>query len=161
MGVESANYLLIPSEGVENAVEVLRSFSATQRSPFPSSPVGRPVRSDFDRWVIQGELYWIDVMVGALGPDDQTAISFRVALSNPVQTEDVLRRLFDEFMARVPGTLVDRQTRRTYLKLGNDAWEEILEAFRGKRAEFQAHFGPFEAAISGEDVFPRLKGEKS
>jgi hypothetical protein len=149
MGLESANYLLVPDSGVDQVEAVLTSLGAEKQTPFPGS--------DFPRWVLRTHESWIDVMVGDLGPERKSAVSIRIALSNPVAAHAELRRLMVALLDRMPGVLFDRQTRRSYLEVREDTWAEIENALRAKRADFQQNFGPFEAAISGDDVFPKLR----
>lgn len=150
MGLESANYLLSPRDGVEHVPTVLASLGAEQRTPFPGS--------DFPRWVLRTGHSWIDVMLGNMGPEQKSAISIRMALSNPVAAHSELRRLLSALLEQAPGKLLDKQTRRSYASLDDASWREIEDALSNKRIEFQRNFGPFEAAISGEDVFPTLRG---
>jgi hypothetical protein len=153
MGLESANYLLVPDAGIAVARDAIESFGASTREPFPAS--------NFERWVIRGDRYWIDVMTGQFGSDARAAISLRIALSNPLEADDVLGRLLKNLMARMPGILFDKQTGRSYRHFDENNWRELHAALNQKRAEFQRDFGPFEAAISGEDVFPTLRGLKN
>jgi hypothetical protein len=149
MGLESANYLLAPRAGVDRVPALLASLGAEKRTPFPGS--------DFQRWVLRTGQSWIDVMVGNLGPEQRPAISIRIALSNPVAAHTELRHLMSALLEHAPGELLDKQTRRSYARVDDDTWREIDEALSSKRADFQRNFGPFEAAISGEDVFPTLR----
>jgi hypothetical protein len=149
MGLESANYLLALRGGVECVPAVLASLGAEERTPFPGS--------DFRRWVLRTRQSWIDVMVGNLGPEQVPAISIRIALSNPVAAHAELRRLISALLEHTPGEVLDKQTRRSYVRVDDDIWREIDDALSSKRAEFQRNFGPFEAAVSGEDVFPALR----
>jgi hypothetical protein len=149
MGLESANYLIAPRDGVDRVETVLASLGAEKHTPF--------LGGDFPRWVLRTDASWIDVMVGDLGPRQTPAVSIRVALSNPVAAYAELRRLMGGLLEQMPGVLLDRQTRRSYAQVDDDSWREIESALGVKRAEFQRTFGPFEAAISGEDVFPTLR----
>lgn len=149
MGLESANYLMVPAGGVDSVTEVLAAQGASRRSPFPAG--------GFERWVLQSSESWIDVMVGDFGPEQEPAISIRISLSNPVKAHAHLRELMSALLNQVPGVVFDKQTRNSYDQIDDDAWREIESALSQKRAEFQRNFGPFEAAISGEDVFPTLR----
>jgi hypothetical protein len=149
MGLESANYVLAPRGGVESVPEVLASLGAEERSSFPGT--------DFPRWVLRNPESWIDVMAGNFGAEQRPAVSVRIALSNPVAAHAVLRRLLSTLLEHVPGLLLDKQSRRTYAQLDDESWYEIEGTLDSKRADFQRNFGPFEAAISGEDVFSALR----
>lgn len=153
MGVESANYLLLPKDDGSAVSNVLTALGAERREVSKGS--------SFDAWVLRGDGYWIDVIVGPLGPNRREAISLRIALSNPQSAAVVLRHLMAELLRVAPGELADLQTRRTHSGLGEDEWREIYAAFVLKRDEFQRHFGPFEAAISGDDVFDALHAQRS
>jgi hypothetical protein len=154
MGLESANYIFVPKENVAAATSVLLSLGAKKRAPSPPF-------EDYDRWVLNGEQHWIDVMVGSFGPNSKMAVSIRVALPNPAMVENELRRLMAELMEQAPGRLYDQQTRRWHAQMDEDVWHDIWAAYKKKRAHFQQHFGLFEAPISGDDVFPMLQASKS
>jgi hypothetical protein len=149
MGLESANYLLAPRDGIDTVHAVLAKLGAEERTSFQGS--------DFPRWVIRNDESWIDVMAGNFGSEQSPAVSIRIALSNPVGAHVALRRLLGVLLEHVPGVLLDKQSRRSYTQLDDESWREIESALSNKRADFQRNFGPFEAAISGEDVFPALR----
>jgi hypothetical protein len=149
MGLESANYLHVPDGGVEPVEAVLASLGGEKRDPFPGS--------DFPRWVLRSPACWIDIMLGDLGPGGRPAVSIRIALSNPVVAHAELRRLMGALLHSMPGFIFDKQTRRSYTDIREDNWREIESELCKKRDDFQRNFGPFEAAISGEDVFPTLR----
>lgn len=153
MGFESANYMLVPTDGVGAVSSILQQLGSEEQDPFPSS--------NFARWILRGERYWIDVMVGGFGPDRKPSVSIRIALSNPVEAVEVLHRILRELMERAPGQLFDSQTRRSYAGMSDEIWQDIQTGFEKKRERFQQQFGPFEAAISGEDVFPALNARKN
>lgn len=152
MGLESVNFLLAPDDGVERVETVLASLGAEKRTPFPGS--------DFPRWVLRSDESWIDIMVGDLRPGRKAAISIRMALSNPVRAHTALRELMNALLEHMPGLVLDKQTGRSYREMGEDTWSEIESGLTKKRADFQQNFGPFEAAISGEDVFATLRSRK-
>jgi hypothetical protein len=96
-------------------------------------------------------------MIGDFGPQQKPAVSIRISLSNPVEAHVYLRQLMTALLSHAPGVIFDKQTRRSYDHLDDDGWREIESALSRKRLEFQRNFGPFEAAISGEDVFSTLR----
>jgi hypothetical protein len=151
MGLESANYVVVPNAGVAGVDEVLASLGAERRTPFPGS--------DFPRWVLRSDNYWIDVMVGDLGPERKPGVSIRIALCNPIEAHAQLRDLMLALLESMPGVIFDKQTRRSHNGMSEETWRGLEGALSEKRAEFQRHFGPFEAAISGEDVFSKLKSQ--
>jgi hypothetical protein len=149
MGLESVNYVVVPAVGVASAAQVIAALGAEERSQFP----GR----EFSRWVLRNDQCWIDLMVGDLGPDAKPAISVRLAVTNPAGALAQLRAVLGTLLEHMPGKLFDKQTRRSYDRIDDDSWSEIEDSINKKRVEFQKNFGPFEAAISGEDVFPTLR----
>lgn len=146
MGVESANYVYALSPHNCDVDKTLEKLGAVKQRADP----GR-----FDYWVLKGERYWIDFQLGSFNA--QCALSIRVALCNPVDVLVVLRNVFEVLSDTCAGTLLDKQSGLKHSRWSEAAWGTVEEAYAGKQAEFQKYFGPFEAAISGSDVFETLR----
>lgn len=147
MGIESANYMIAPSGDMGALSRILLDLGCNLRSS----------SGELERWVLSGERYWIDVMIGPLGPNRTLAISVRLALSNPIEAIDVLRRVLSELLSHVSGELFDSQTGKAHSAMSDESWESIREGLTKKQEEFQQYFGPFEAPVSGDDVFAALR----
>ena len=148
MGVESANYAFVPDQPLEAIPRLMVELGAEERSPFPAT--------NFQRWALRGEHYWIDIMLGSLGPSSRPSVSVRVALCNPLEVGCPMEQLFQLLLRELQGTLLDRQTKRSYRSLDQASWLQVWDAFCKKKEEFHCNFGVFEAAISGDDVFACL-----
>ena len=96
-------------------------------------------------------------MIRDLRPEHTPTISIQIALSNPTTAHAALRVLMTALLESLPGVLFDRQTRRSYTHLDHGTWHDIESALLKRRDEFQRNFGPFEAAISADDVFQTLR----
>lgn len=149
MGIESANYTIFPGADCEAVDEVLLRAKAVPVST--SSPVG------FQKWVVRGDRYWIDLMRGNFGPARREALSIRIALCNPLDADEVLRTTLGGLLTELRGTLMDGQTKRTYETLDDEAWNEIVVALTIKRDQFRQFFGALEAPIGGDEVFAELR----
>lgn len=147
MGLESANYFISVKDGWARLDEVLLRLGAERRDAFAPG---------LDRWIIRGDRYWIDLMSGEFGGGETPGISVRVALCNPPDVEIAVRHVLAALMNEFNGQLYDVQTSQSYRALDDASWAQVQEAFAAKRAQFRQYFGSFEAAMSGEDVFPRL-----
>lgn len=149
MGVESANYKVLFRNGsLDDVRDMLRHLRAEQQ-----------VSETFEKWVLNGERHWIDLML-LPGPENRPMLSIRVALCNPADVEKVLHVVLTEVLQSLDGKLRDEQTGKTYCDLAGTNWTELQAAFSDKRDQFQRNFGPFEAAISGENVFPILTASR-
>ncbi|MEM6989354.1 MAG: hypothetical protein AAF721_02615 [Myxococcota bacterium] len=143
--MESANYSVVLGAGAEPTT-LLEDLGAVRA-------IGRAGA----RWVLRDPTYWIDVLVLNRGEAPQTVASVRVALCNPPEVEPALRRVLHALLTAGPTGVHDAQTGRRYVRLDEDVWGELLEAYRRKRARFQDHFGTREMPVSGDDVFEALR----
>lgn len=143
MGVESAVYRVVPAAGTsEPYVSALLDAGAERRGE--------------GRFVRRGQRYWIDIEVDVPAP----SVGLRVSFSNPADVVSEIRRVFD-VLARVgAGDVFDPTAKRRFSVEDVTKVEKLLADYLGRREMFQRHFGPFEAAVSADDVF-RLMRERS
>lgn len=108
------------------------------------------------RLVLRGQRYWIDVEVDVSAP----SVGLRVSFSNPADVVSEIRRVFS-VLARVGvGDVFDPTAKRRFSVEDATEVEELLAGYVRRRETFQRDFGPFEAAVSADDVF-RLMRERS
>ena len=148
MGVESANYQIRysddPGEGFTRAMLVLGAEVVDD-----GSSVRSVVRSD-DR-------YWLDLQAWP----ERSLVSVRVALCNPPEVLPMLRTVLSVLAAAAPGVVVDVDGDAHYVDLADRSWSAVAESFERRRAEFRQYFGDYTAAISGGEVFARLRDRKA
>ena len=138
MGLESAVYkYVLRSNASEPARRALLDLGA--------EPIDR------DRLVLRGPQHWVDVEF------QDATISLRIAFSNPPEAFDVLRNVVDTFINVAPGELHEFGTERRLQTTTDVEWKPIVQAFRRRRAEFQANYGEFIAHISADEVFQALR----
>lgn len=146
MGVESTvfqvRYDSELGDGIDRAMAVVGAVPV--EGEFSGSV--RAVVSDRDR-------YWIDLQVWP----DRSLVSVRVALCNPPEVYPVLRTVLSVLLAVAPAVVVDLDDDARYRELAEHSWVLISEALDRRRSEFHEHFGEFVAAISGDDVFSRMR----
>jgi hypothetical protein len=145
MGVESANYQYVPTrESAELLAGTLDILGAWL------------VDDDNERivqYVLRGNDYWIDVEVMCAGGLTYPSASIRVALCNPPGVALALRNLLETLLKRGAGYIIDRPGDRKFRAIDDETWQQLWEAYELKRVDFRQHFGGFEAAVSGADVF--------
>lgn len=142
MGIESAVYRFVPSAGSpEPSVSALVAAGAEKR--------------DGGHLVLRGPRHWIDIQVDVPAP----SIGLRVAFSNPVAVVAEIRRVLAVLASSGPGEVVDPARRRRFSITDDEQVNELLTDFEGRRDAFQRDFGPFEVAVSADDVF-RLMRER-
>lgn len=142
MGVESAVYRYVPASGE----------SALLREALIEA--GAEVVKD-DELVLRGPSHWIDVQLDRPAP----SVGLRVAFSNPVGVAGELRRVLAILSGTGRGEVVDPATRARIPSDDDTQIGELLAAFERRREAFQRDYGPFEASVSGGDVF-RLMRER-
>lgn len=142
MGMESAVYRFVPSVG--------------SSTPYVSALVAAGAeKRDSGHLVLRGLGHWIDIQVDVPAP----SVGLRVAFSNPVVVVAEVRRVIAVLASTGPGELVDPARRRRFSIADYQQVNELLTDFEGRRSAFQRDFGPFEAAVSADDVF-RLMRER-
>lgn len=149
MGVESANYHYVPTADGSAKLAVTLDRLGARRRPSDS---GR-----FCHYVLSGVDHWIDLEVGLTGGLSYPSVEIRVALCNPAPTLEVLHRLLATLLLEGGGYLMDRTGDQRLTQLDDDAWMRLRTAYEAKRDDFRERFGSFEAPISGEDVFKRMR----
>jgi hypothetical protein len=97
--------------------------------------------------------YWIDLQAWP----DRSLVSVRVALCNPPEAFPMLRTVLSVLLAVSPAVVVDVDGDARYRELADHSWTLIAEELDRRRSEFREHFGEFVAAISGDDVFSRMR----
>lgn len=143
MGVESAVCRVVPAAGASDAyVSALLDAGAEWLGE--------------GRLVLRGRRFWIDLEVDVPAP----SVGLRVSFSNPAGVVSEIRRLFDVVARAGTGVVIEPAARRRFSLDDDTKVEELLADFSRRRETFQREFGPFEAAVSAEDVF-RLMRERS
>lgn len=143
MGVESAVYRAVPAAGTS--------------APYVSALVDAGAeRRGEGRLVLRGQRYWIDMEVDVPAP----SVGLRVSFSNPTDVVSQIRRVFDALAYAGNGEVVDPTAKRRFSVEDATKVDELLADYVRRREVFQRDFGPFEAAVSADDVF-RLMRERS
>jgi hypothetical protein len=87
------------------------------------------------------------------------SVGLRVSFSNPGDVVSEIRRVLDVLARAGDGDVVDPTAKRRFSVEDGPGVEELLADYVRRREVFQRDFGPFEAAVSADDVF-RLMRER-
>lgn len=143
MGVESAVYQVVPAAGTSDVyVSALVDIGAERRGEH--------------YLVLRGRCHWIDLEVDMPAP----SVGIRVSFTNPADVVSEISQLFDTFARVGTAKIFDPTGKRRFSIEDGTLVEELLADFVRRREVFQRYFGPFEAAVSAQDVF-RLMRERS
>lgn len=144
MGIESAVYRFVPRE----------RDSAPARAALVEA--GAEVVGP-NHLVLAGPQYWIDVEIDVPPP----MVSLRVAFTNPPLIVKELRDVFATLEGSGYGEVVDMAAHDRFGVDDKACLEQLLRVFELRREAFQRDFGPFEAAVSANEVFKLLRAHRS
>ena len=149
MGLESANYVLYSSKiGAPELERIIQNLGGHEN---PDASAGTR------KFIIQGERYWIDLLWLVESQTGKPAIFIRVALCNPLDVSEHLKKLLEELFRSGGEVMTDTRSKLQWSEWNDKSWDQLWVSYQRQQADFRQSFGNYEAAISADEVFENLR----